>query len=100
MTAVVKRKYKFNDRLAGFISHQESYIFVRKVPIRTYDSNRSTILDIKTAIAIENKFLLRSVEVNNTRTVLLRMTLVNLNLFLVVFEDKFDPHRKEQAIWD
>ena len=67
MIAVVKRKYKFNYRLAGFISHQESYIFVRKVPIRTYDSNRSTILDIKTAIAIDNKFLLRSVEVNNTQ---------------------------------
>ena len=36
----------------------------------------------------------------HTRPVLLTMTLVNLNLFLVVFEDKFDPHRKEQAIWD
>ena len=37
---------------------------------------------------------------NNTRGPRLMMTLVNLNLFLVIFEDKFDPHRKEQAIWD
>ena len=28
------------------------------------------------------------------------MIQVNLNLFLVIFEDEFDPHRKEQAIWD